>query len=162
MFDQVKGKPVPEDPTSSYLVYPLAGAYCVFDGRLGHGVLDSFAKSKRATLLVNWWTHQPQAVGMATDAQLEEFGIPMLVPLDSSSGGGLEHVLGALSLQSSEDDGAAQQQQQQQQQQGSSNSGSTEAADGVAIPEVAGPDAAKLDHAVLVSCFLWRVCQGGL
>lgn len=51
---------MPEDPTCCYLVYPLAGSYCIFDGRLGHGVLDSFSGSRRATLLVNWWTHQPQ------------------------------------------------------------------------------------------------------
>jgi hypothetical protein len=61
VFDQAAGRPSPEDPASSALVYPLTGGYCVFDGRLGHGVLDSFAASRRATLLVNWWTHQPQA-----------------------------------------------------------------------------------------------------
>lgn len=63
VFDQEAGAPVPEDPSTSCLVYPLAGSYCIFDGRLGHGVLDSFAGSERATLLVNWWSHQPQVWG---------------------------------------------------------------------------------------------------
>ena len=31
-----------------------------FDGRLGHGVLDSAAAGRRMTLLVNWWTAKPQ------------------------------------------------------------------------------------------------------
>jgi hypothetical protein len=60
IFDPALGRPAPEDPTRSCLVYPLAGSYCVFDGRLGHGVLDSFSKATRATVLVNWWTHQPR------------------------------------------------------------------------------------------------------
>jgi hypothetical protein len=41
------------------LVWPLKGTYCLFDGRLGHGVLDSCSSSTRATLLVNWWTQCP-------------------------------------------------------------------------------------------------------
>lgn len=64
VYDQAAGRPDPEDPTRCVLVFPRAGCYCAFDGALGHGVLDSFAGSRRATLLVNWWAHQPQ-VGAA-------------------------------------------------------------------------------------------------
>lgn len=42
------------------VVYPRRGAFAVFDGGLGHGVLGSAAPGLRATLLINWWPHQPQ------------------------------------------------------------------------------------------------------
>lgn len=42
------------------MVFPAANAYLVFDGSLAHGVLGSFYHGKRATMLVNWWTEQPQ------------------------------------------------------------------------------------------------------
>lgn len=62
-FDHECGEVVPESPTLSTLCFPIAGHYCIFDGRLGHGVLDSGeGASLRATLLVNWWQHKPQAV----------------------------------------------------------------------------------------------------
>lgn len=31
----------------------------VFDGGLGHGVLDSVSVGQRITMLVNWWDHKP-------------------------------------------------------------------------------------------------------
>jgi hypothetical protein len=60
LYDQQAGCPVPAAPSSSMVVWPLKGSYCLFDGRLGHGVLDSGSSSIRATLLVNWWTSCPQ------------------------------------------------------------------------------------------------------
>ena len=41
-------------------MWPLQSSLCVFDGRLGHGVLDSAAAAPRVTMLINWWTYQPQ------------------------------------------------------------------------------------------------------
>jgi hypothetical protein len=78
VFDQQQGCPVPDAPSSSMLVWPLKGNYCLFDGQLGHGVLDSCSSSIRATLLVNWWTGCPQvrwrwcwvASGSASNLQL--------------------------------------------------------------------------------------------
>jgi hypothetical protein len=60
LFDQQQGCPVPSAPSKSMLVWPFKGTYCLFDGQLGHGVLDSCSSSIRATLLVNWWTGCPQ------------------------------------------------------------------------------------------------------
>jgi hypothetical protein len=51
---------VPESAAASVLVWPQRGSYCLFDGRLAHGVLDSCSSSLRATLLVNWWAQRPQ------------------------------------------------------------------------------------------------------
>jgi hypothetical protein len=62
-YDPSSCRPVPEEPPSSVLVWPLAGNYCLFNGRLGHGVLGSCSGSRRATLLVNWWSQQPQVGG---------------------------------------------------------------------------------------------------
>lgn len=48
-------------PPTPVQMWPHMGNYCVFDGRLGHGVLGSSAThDTRATLLVNWWTGQPR------------------------------------------------------------------------------------------------------
>ena len=41
-------------------MWPLQNSLCIFDGRLGHGVLDSAAAGPRVTMLINWWTYQPQ------------------------------------------------------------------------------------------------------
>jgi hypothetical protein len=60
VYDAEAGCPVPEDPCRCALVYPQAGLYALFDGRLGHGVLDSTSGSQRVTLLVNWWKEAPQ------------------------------------------------------------------------------------------------------
>ncbi|GBF94117.1 hypothetical protein Rsub_07104 [Raphidocelis subcapitata] len=87
VFDQALGRPVPEDPSSCVLVYPRAGAYCVFDGRLGHGVLDSFAPGARATLLVNWWAARPRGVRPATVQQLAGLGIGPLRRAGCQQGG---------------------------------------------------------------------------
>lgn len=67
-FDNDQRCTVPEDPDACCLVWPARGRYMVFDGSLGHGVLDSAAQGKRVTLLVNWWTGQPPQV-----ASLKEF-----------------------------------------------------------------------------------------
>jgi hypothetical protein len=57
LFDASAGRPTPDAPRRGALVFPRSGGYCLFDGRLGHGVLDSFDRSApRATLLVNFWT----------------------------------------------------------------------------------------------------------
>jgi len=59
-MDVETGKTDPESPTSCVFVLPTAGKFCIFEGSLGHGVLDSSNSEKRATLLINWWTEQPQ------------------------------------------------------------------------------------------------------
>lgn len=61
-FDYDEGCAVPDDPTSSTLVFPRANSYCLFDGCLGHGVLDCGRKEQRATVLVNWWRKKPESV----------------------------------------------------------------------------------------------------
>lgn len=59
---------MPEAPLRSLLIYPETGLYCIFDGKLAHGVLESCSTQDRSTLLVNWWRHQPQVCpDMATD-----------------------------------------------------------------------------------------------
>jgi hypothetical protein len=60
LYDQQLGQPVPSAPAKSMMVWPMKGTYCIFDGQLGHGVLDSCSSSIRATLLVNWWSRCPQ------------------------------------------------------------------------------------------------------
>lgn len=62
-FDNERGRAQPSDPQQCVLIYPRRGAFAVFDGRLGHGVLGSAATDLRATLLINWWSHQPQVRG---------------------------------------------------------------------------------------------------
>ncbi len=59
-FDQHRGEAMPDTPVRSMLVYPENGMYCLFEGHLAHGVLESCSQQDRATLLVNWWTRQPQ------------------------------------------------------------------------------------------------------
>ncbi|KAK9841824.1 hypothetical protein WJX81_005480 [Elliptochloris bilobata] len=63
-FDSVLGKATPEVPTRSALVWPVKGHFAVFEGGLGHGVLGTPPRGRRATLLVNWWDHQPQGLGL--------------------------------------------------------------------------------------------------
>ena len=60
LFDINHG-PVPDSPTGCVLAWPAANRYCIFDGRLGHGVLDSPCQDLRATLLINFWRSKPQA-----------------------------------------------------------------------------------------------------
>jgi hypothetical protein len=119
----------------------------------------------------------PQAVLEATDVQLQELGIPLLPALGSgaqetgsgtqetgsgsgvaasgSSGDCIEPTLAALAVQ----DSTAGPQRQQDSGTASGNAAcggggdvgsAPDACDGAAIPEVAAPDAATLDHAVLV------------
>ncbi|KAK9841653.1 hypothetical protein WJX74_009543 [Apatococcus lobatus] len=64
-FDPDEGEAVPEMPVQSMLIYPETGLYCIFDGKLAHGVLESTSQQDRATLLVNWWTAQPQGIAAA-------------------------------------------------------------------------------------------------
>lgn len=61
-YDQDEGCMAPPNPTQSTLVFPATNAYCVFDGRLGHGVLDCGHDRRRATFLVNWWRDKPQNI----------------------------------------------------------------------------------------------------
>lgn len=57
---------VPKDfPTESALVFPKENRYCIFDGRCGHGVLDTNTDREddvRITFLVNWWEVKPESV----------------------------------------------------------------------------------------------------
>lgn len=78
-YDQQAGCPVPAAPSSSMVVWPLKGTYCLFDGRLGHGVLDSCSSSIRATLLVNWWTSCPQVGWVGFWVQAVNPGTPPVV-----------------------------------------------------------------------------------
>ena len=64
-FDQEEGKAVPDTPVRSMVIYPETGLYCIFDGKLAHGVLESTSRQDRATLLVNWWTSQPEVLHTA-------------------------------------------------------------------------------------------------
>ncbi len=62
-FDQEEGGVYPDHPDHSILVFPTANSYCLFDGGLGHGVLDCGHDELRVTFLVNWWEQQPQVGG---------------------------------------------------------------------------------------------------
>lgn len=46
-------------PRRSLLAYPRRNNFLLFDGRLGHGVLDTLSGDLRMTLLINWWHHKP-------------------------------------------------------------------------------------------------------
>lgn len=46
-------------PRRSLLAYPRKNNFLMFDGRLGHGVLDTLSGGTRMTLLINWWQHKP-------------------------------------------------------------------------------------------------------
>jgi hypothetical protein len=64
-YDEVARKMVPEDfPTESTIVFPRENRYCMFDGRCGHGVLDTNSNDDdvRVTFLVNWWKERPEEV----------------------------------------------------------------------------------------------------
>lgn len=62
IYDNNKKCPDPKDPDKCVIIPPESGKFCVFDGKLGHGVLESSNPSKRVTMLVNWWTHEMPAV----------------------------------------------------------------------------------------------------
>lgn len=72
-FDPEDGFTYPEHPDHSTLVFPAANAYCLFDGGLGHGVLDCGLDGVRTTFLVNWWERRPQ-VGSASRGHLRGCG----------------------------------------------------------------------------------------
>lgn len=92
VYSNKERRPVPPNPTHSALVWPQSGSYCIFDGGLGHGVLDSCCSSQRVTLLVNWWTDQPQVrlhLGschvpacphVSNPAQDQQLLVPVLLP----------------------------------------------------------------------------------
>ena len=67
LFDNDMQSPCPPEPQCSTLILPAANSLAVFDGRLAHGVLSSQSMALRATLLVNWWTAQPQVQGRRQD-----------------------------------------------------------------------------------------------
>ena len=54
-------QPLPDEPQKTTVVLPRANTMALFDGRLAHGVLESSSRQPRATLLINWWSYQPQA-----------------------------------------------------------------------------------------------------
>ena len=58
-FDAERGVTDPESPANCVFVPPSVGKYCIFDGALGHGVLDASNTDRRMTLLVNWWKEKP-------------------------------------------------------------------------------------------------------
>ena len=60
LYNSLTRSAEPEDPNKCVLVFPSAGNFLVFDGALGHGVLDSVSEEVRMTLLINWWDHQPE------------------------------------------------------------------------------------------------------
>lgn len=65
-YDEVQKCIVPKDfPTCSTMVFPKENRYCIFDGRCGHGVLDTNSKDEddvRVVFLVNWWRKRPEEV----------------------------------------------------------------------------------------------------
>ena len=73
LFDNERGTAVPEEPQCSTLIAPAANSLAAFDGRLAHGVLTSGSAGLRATMLINWWTAQPQVLrrqGLTSPARL--------------------------------------------------------------------------------------------
>lgn len=69
-YSHDKNKVVPEDPTESTFVFPKVNRYCVFDGRLAHGLLDSGCEDVRVTFLVNWWKKKPESVDRAQSGDI--------------------------------------------------------------------------------------------
>lgn len=61
-YDNESQQAVPETPQRCTLVYPCRNTLAVFNGCLGHGVLEGGHSSseQRITLLINWWAHKPQ------------------------------------------------------------------------------------------------------
>lgn len=67
-YDNATKKVYPDNPTACVLVWPRAAHYCVFDGALGHGVLDTCSQVQRVTFLVNWWRTRPQVWELGSKA----------------------------------------------------------------------------------------------
>ena len=65
-YDNMMKQPLPEEPQKTTIVLPRANTMALFDGRLAHGVLESSSRQPRATLLINWWTYQPQVGSQST------------------------------------------------------------------------------------------------
>ena len=58
-FDNNSKSAQPEQPEHCAFIWPQRGTLAIFDGALGHGVLDSAAEGERITMLINWWKYQP-------------------------------------------------------------------------------------------------------
>ena len=78
-FDVECGRASPEQPEGCALVFPRMNNFCIFDGCLGHGVLDAPAQQRRITLLINWWAEQPQDVFPISIQGIPEGVRPQLV-----------------------------------------------------------------------------------
>lgn len=61
---------VPDIARRSAIVFPAFNNYCIFDGRLAHGVLDSRSNKIRKTFLINWWQKRPKSVKEITQHDL--------------------------------------------------------------------------------------------
>lgn len=83
VFDCELGSPTPTDPTTSTLIFPVENSYCIFDGRLGHGVLDSAVTSRRVTLLVNWWAQKPLKIQRAPVIPIREMSYAIATQSES-------------------------------------------------------------------------------
>ena len=58
-YDNESREACPDKPERCALIWPLQNCLALFDGELGHGVLDSPAQGERVTMLINWWSYQP-------------------------------------------------------------------------------------------------------
>ena len=87
-YDTQQGKAVPDSPYRTALVYPLKNNYVLFDGRLGHGVLDSTSAQPRMTLLINWWADKPQVDSAIAPCEVPSESVchPRLVCFRSHAG----------------------------------------------------------------------------
>lgn len=102
-FDHDAGCPTPPDPTHTLLVFPEENQYCLFDGGLAHGVIDSLPPGKsgggnsdssssssipggaRATLLVNWWAAQPEGVSRMADLDVANMKLTPPAPVAAAA-----------------------------------------------------------------------------
>ncbi|EIE26255.1 hypothetical protein COCSUDRAFT_64407 [Coccomyxa subellipsoidea C-169] len=102
-FDNAKMRACPDDPQRCAMIYPRRGAFAVFDGGLGHGVLGSAAPDLRATLLINWWPHQPQGVNAITPKEASEHSLSIkrwpCSTSSTASSGAIPATAGNLPLQ---------------------------------------------------------------
>jgi len=66
-FNSTLNAPIPDDPTHTTLLFPVPNTYVLFNGDLGHGVLDGAHDApERATLLINWWKERPKSIHRIT------------------------------------------------------------------------------------------------
>jgi hypothetical protein len=81
-YDNESKATVPEDPSSSVIVFPCTDNVLVFDGSLAHGVIHGPPAGTRMTLLVNWWVHHPQDIPQVHRDILQNSGIQLLNSAD--------------------------------------------------------------------------------